>query len=327
MSKVTVIIPAYNAQDNIEKSITSVCNQTIKNIEIIVVNDGSEDATKHVVELMAEKDHRIKLINQINSGVSEARNTGLKAATGEYIAFLDADDYVDVNMYEIMLQYAYKTGADLVECGYYSVTQQGEVTYNMKFKYEESSNIHLNVSNYLQNKNSRAFPWNKLYLRSAIQKINFPKFKFSEDYLFNLYVLDNIKLKITIPNQLYYYVAHNDSAVNKPFSVNKIDALYACEEANKFINSKFPDLIIYALVRLFDNIQNLYFQTTKFKSKENLYYGKKLVKKHREIYKSYNNIIKNSDIKFLYKIFLMIFNISPVFAHFLTKVFLQKGIN
>ena len=119
MAKVSVIIPVYNVEKYISRCLESLANQTLKDLEILIVNDGSTDNSRSIIEKYLKKHSlRIKYFEKQNGGLSSARNYGLKYATGEYIAFLDSDDYVEKDMYEDMYKIAKKDDADMVECDF-----------------------------------------------------------------------------------------------------------------------------------------------------------------------------------------------------------------
>ena len=121
MVKVSVIVPVYNVEKYIRKCLDSLVNQTLEDIEIIVVNDGSKDSSIDILKEYAEKHNNIKVYEKENGGLSDARNYGLQFATGKYIAFLDSDDYVDVNLYKRMYEKAKAEDSDMVECNFYWV--------------------------------------------------------------------------------------------------------------------------------------------------------------------------------------------------------------
>ena len=126
MIKLSVIVPVYNAENELKKSIESILSQTEKNIEIILVDDGSSDNSLYICKEFEKKDRRIKVIHQENAGVSVARNTGIEVATGEYIGFVDSDDWIELNMYERLLSEAQRSGADVVMCDATSVYDDGQ---------------------------------------------------------------------------------------------------------------------------------------------------------------------------------------------------------
>ena len=131
--KVSIIIPAYNAEKSIEKCINSIRRQTYFNIEIIIVNDGSSDNTKKCIEQIALQDERITIINQENQGVCNARNKGICIAKGEYIIFVDADDYVERDMVEILVNDIKQKKTNIVRCNYDYITEKG-----MKYSNKET---------------------------------------------------------------------------------------------------------------------------------------------------------------------------------------------
>ena len=128
MEKISIVVPIYNVEKYVKKCIESLIKQTYKNIEIILVDDGSTDSSAEIIDEYANKDSRIIAIHQKNKGVSSARNTGLKAARGEYIGFVDPDDYVDCQMYEVMVNKLQASLADLVVCGYSKIWESSKKT-------------------------------------------------------------------------------------------------------------------------------------------------------------------------------------------------------
>lgn len=125
MIKVSIIIPVYNAEKHLKKCIQSVLTQTEKDIEVILIDDGSKDESLHICQLYEKQDNRLRVIHQENSGVSAARNKGITLAKGEYIGFVDADDWIDCEMYRLMLGEAKKTDADVVMCDARTVYEDG----------------------------------------------------------------------------------------------------------------------------------------------------------------------------------------------------------
>ena len=160
MPKVSLIIPVYNVENYIEKCLNSVVNQTLKDMEVIIVNDGSKDSSKQKIEKYLKKYPRIKYLEKENGGLSDARNYGMPYATGEYIAFLDSDDYVESTMYEEMYEVAKKENADMVECDFIW-------EYPNKQK-EDIGQIYTNKKQMLEK--VRVVAWNKLIKREILEK-------------------------------------------------------------------------------------------------------------------------------------------------------------
>ena len=124
--KVSIIVPIYNAEEELRKSVDSILAQTEKNIEIILIDDGSKDQSLKICEQYAEMDSRIRVIHQENAGVSSARNKGILAAMGEYLGFVDSDDWIESDMYEALLTEARRTEADVVMCDVTTVYSDGK---------------------------------------------------------------------------------------------------------------------------------------------------------------------------------------------------------
>ena len=219
MRLVSVIIPIYNCENNLDRCINSVLNQTYKNIELILVNDGSIDSSGDICDFYSKKDKRIKVIHQKNQGVSIARNNGVNIAKGYYIQFVDADDYIDKNDMIEKLTMAMEEGVDLVICGYKWVNEKKHSNKVIKkipaeATYDERDFL-LNFGE-LYNDVIISSPWNKLYLRKIIQKHNilFPEnINIGEDLLFNLqYMYYCNKVKI-IKDLLYNYMRRDSKSL------------------------------------------------------------------------------------------------------------------
>ena len=167
MKKVSVIVPFYNVEKYIDKCLNSLVNQTLEDIEIIIVNDGSKDNSETIAKEYASKyKNKIVYLEKENGGLSDARNYAMPYATGEYIAFLDSDDYVEFDMYEQMYKKAKKENADIVECNF--LWEYPNETIESKGRiYKDKYDILLNA---------RVVAWNKLIKRELIEKtkIKFP---------------------------------------------------------------------------------------------------------------------------------------------------------
>jgi len=216
---ITVIIPAYNAEKYISKTIESVLNQTYNNIEIIIIDDGSTDKTASIVK---SYENKVKYIYQENSGVSSARNNGIALAKGNYIAFLDSDDYVLPKMYEKLLESATSNDADIVICNVllensFGVKKIAFKKLNFIADLSKASNL------------KKAFKsignssWNKLFKRELISNIKFPNIKRGEDALFVLEAMLNSSKIVFIPDALYVYFQNNQSVTNSVINEKVID--------------------------------------------------------------------------------------------------------
>ena len=190
---ISIIVPCYNSEKYLERCVYSLINQTIKNIEIILINDGSTDKTGELCEYYANLDKRIKVIHKKNEGVAYARNTGIDFATGKYIGFVDSDDFVELDMYEILYSAMISNDADISQCSYNRVEGKKIIPIN-----KTQNNIILNNEDGMKNVIDATifFPavWNKLYKRNII-KTYFRSFRLCEDRIFNIETFINAKKK------------------------------------------------------------------------------------------------------------------------------------
>ena len=210
---ISVVLPIYNVEKYLKRCLESVVNQTYKNLEIILVNDGSTDSCLQICEEYAKCDNRIKLINKKNSGLGMARNTGIDNANGEYICFFDSDDYVDNSMLETLLKAIKKTNADVCESSFYIHMKNGDVKdvscEQKGVKFVEGK---LNLINSYSDATILIPAWDKLYKLSSIKDIKFDKncFKEDSDYIFRLCMAEKTFALVPIP--FYHYVKRKSAS-------------------------------------------------------------------------------------------------------------------
>lgn len=206
MTKISVIVPMYNVENYIRKCLESLVNQTLEDIEIIVVDDGSRDFGKNIVKEYVETYNNVKYYTKENGGLSSARNYGMKYATGEYIAFLDGDDYIDKKAYEKMYEKAKKEDSDIVECNFYWAYGRRKKK-DIGEQYEGKSEMI---------EKARVVAWNKLYKREMLEeaKIEFPKGLQYEDVEFFYKLVPYIEKVSFVKEPLIYYVQRNGSISN-----------------------------------------------------------------------------------------------------------------
>lgn len=177
---ISIIIPVYNVKEYLEKCLYSVCGQTYKNLEIIVVDDGSTDGSGEICDMFAETDSRIKVIHQVNKGQSCARNEGLTIARGEYIGFVDSDDWIDPDMYEFLYHLLVDNDADISVCAHYI-----ETTTRTKVRYSSGAFTSFSSDEAIRalivDKRMRNYMCDKLFKRKALAGIQFPEKQIFED--------------------------------------------------------------------------------------------------------------------------------------------------
>ena len=214
MIKVSVIVPAYNASKYLKKCLDSLVNQTLKDIEIIVINDCSTDNTKDILKNYEAKHSNIKVIhNKVNKGIGYNRNLGMKKANGKYISFIDSDDYVDATFLEKMHNKAEKERLDLVICKFHKMLERKdnfleEIKSDFKIQFFENTTLKDSPNLLLD---IEVAPWNKLYKKELLKDNYFPEHLKYEDAIFVVKDMDKAKKIGMLDEKLNYYLVHNIS--------------------------------------------------------------------------------------------------------------------
>lgn len=236
-SLISIIIPAYNAGVSISRCIDSIINQTYNNLEIIIINDGSDDNTAEVCMKYVEIDKRIKYIEQNNLGVSEARNRGIEESTGEYITFIDADDYFDLNFCSKMIDCIKKEQSDICICMNYNVLEymgnDGVVeTKIIKPRLKSKGITTIKSENYdFYDSYSHWTVWGVLYKRNSLKNIAFRKGLYvGEDTLFLSEIIKSNEKITFLDDLLFYYIIANESASHGIYNEKKLTELESWEK-------------------------------------------------------------------------------------------------
>lgn len=310
---ISIIIPIYNVEKYLEECIESVISQTYRNLEIILVDDGSTDRCLEICKKYEKKDNRIKVIHQENAGVSVARNIGIDFSTGQYIGFVDSDDFIEKDMYEELYQDLNVEKADIAGCDYYiydtcKSTKSDILTKTKSVMKTEEALIKMN-----QLRGFGVGVWNKLYKRELFNGIRFPIGKRGEDWFIIYKIIEKSKKIVYNPIAKYYYRQREESYTKS----NKVDwwGLEAATEVLEFIKRKYPKAVISARFAYINANLEIYNQMLKNKySKEkrkeiilNIKRERKDVLKMKEIrlYKKLQ-IICISNIRVLYDIIIKI---------------------
>lgn len=245
---ITVVVPVYNVEKYLEECVNSIMNQTYKELEIILVDDGSKDTSGMLCDELVKKDSRIKVIHKSNGGLSDARNTGIDIAKGKYIQFIDSDDYVDLDMIEMLYLNIKKHNADISMCSHYILTENecttdatGEVSiYNRCDVLKEI----------LLDEKVRSYAWNKLFSIELFKEIRFPKSKVFEDILTipKLFEKANTVVLEDIPK--YYYRQREGSILHIQTKDTRLNYINAALEIMEFIKQKEPKLESYCAYNL-----------------------------------------------------------------------------
>lgn len=272
---ISIITPVYNGEKYIERCIRSIQAQTYKDIEHIVVDDGSQDNTKKICEKYNDK---IIFISKKNEGVSNARNTALNCANGEYVLFVDADDWLEVDMCELLIKELEKKACDIVVCGYNNYYENSGKNEPILLKFDETVQNSFKELISDETTNFGGFPWNKLIRRDVITHLFDESIHYYENLLF---FLENCNYDIrfsTVNKCLYNYCINDTSAVHsKKYSIKKLSALESLKKVISLLPTK--TLIMHKVYFI-----NSYFN--------NLYYIKKYFPEHIDDIKKYNILLE-----------------------------------
>ena len=271
---ISIVLPIYNIEKYLTDCIESVINQTYKNIEIILVDDGSEDNCATICDNYANKDKRIKVIHKENGGLSDARNAGLKIATGEYITFIDSDDIIDKQYIENLFEILVENNADIAICNYKEIEEKNNYkqlpkNYKPKNEIDIFDNIESLKQMYTSHKHGMVFvAWAKLYKKELFIKnnIKYPEGKIHEDTYTTYKLLYYAKKVVFTEKELYFYRLRKGSIMNSKFNLKKLDKLPAIEETCEFFLEKNePELLkcafndyMKACIKLIYVIDNAY---------------------------------------------------------------------
>ncbi|MDY3373018.1 MAG: glycosyltransferase family 2 protein [Terrisporobacter othiniensis] len=255
--KVSVIIPIYNSEKYLVRCLDSIVNQTLKDIEVILINDGSTDNSLDICNEYAKLDPRVIVINSENKGVSQARNQGIYMAKGQYIYFVDSDDYMDIQGLEEMYSIAKENEVDIVICNFYKDNKivKSSLPPNVKLEYTQLNKALLKCSTDML----LPFPFRSLFKNSEKQRrISFKyTLKYGEDTLYNLKSYFNNVSVFYLDNQFYHYISNTNSVMStkKDNLLHNLNDLYI-EKINLFTNKNLEehkqDVYDYSLGHMLD---------------------------------------------------------------------------
>ena len=245
---ISVIVPIYNVESYLRRCVDSLLRQSYEDFELILVDDGSPDNCGAICDEYAAVDSRVRVVHKPNGGLSDARNAGLEIAQGEYIAFVDSDDWVAKDYLERLMTALIETGADICECDVFRTSgeeMRSEQGTPDAYKTAEALEQLIHDGVFHQH------VWNKLYRREVIADILFPKGKTNEDEFWTYRVFGNAKKVSKISDVLYFYFQRPGSIMGETYSLKRLDALEAKLQRQVYIDAKFPQMSLQAKLNLF----------------------------------------------------------------------------
>lgn len=246
---ISVIIPVYQVAPYLKQCIESIINQTYSNLEIILVDDGSTDESGKICDQYADTDNRINVVHQENKGLSASRNKGIELANGEYLSFIDSDDWVDQRFIDVMYKISISSGCDIVQCNFRNVIDDWTYIDKREGNYTIYSPKEFSIATYTLLSWKCNVAWNKLYKASLFDGIRYPVGKIHEDE-FTTYKLIWRANSIAATNtKLYFYRQRSDSIMGSVYSLKRLDAGLAYRERKKFYQDKNETKIL-ELVRM-----------------------------------------------------------------------------
>lgn len=236
-SVVSIIVPVYKVEPYLDRCVQSIVNQTYKNLEIILVDDGSPDDCPAMCDTWAKKDNRIRVIHKENGGLSSARNAGLEMATGAFLQFTDSDDWLEPEMITYLIDLAERNEADVVRCGYFESYETDEPDHPVGESQCVQPDAADQIIDLMNDGYLSGVVWNKLYRRTVVGDVRYdPADGCSEDILYNFRVLSKTQKVVYGDKPLYHYIVRADSItqdVFKPVAFSIIRAKHIIMEAHK----------------------------------------------------------------------------------------------
>lgn len=241
--KITIIVPVYNVETYLRQCLDSVINQTFKEIEIIVVNDGSTDGSLKICEEYAKKDKRIIVINKKNGGLSDARNCGLKIAKAKYIGFVDSDDYIKSDFYEKMYDAIQKSGVDIVVSSIIKVDNCGNYLYRSGYSKEGTISNLIAMKSMLNARGISNSVCNKLFKRELFSEEPFPVGKLYEDEYVTYRIIDQCPYIYNLNSTAYYYRTNISGITHRKFSDKELDRIEASLKRIEYLEKRHKNLV------------------------------------------------------------------------------------
>lgn len=303
---ISIIVPVYNVEKYIRRCVDSLINQTYKNLEIILIDDGSPDNSGAICDEYAKLDNRVKVIHKENGGVSSARNVGLDSASGEYIGFMDSDDYITPDMYEVLYNNMVDNDAD-ISMGIYALeNNKGEFISHYRYDVNEVFDKAQTIAEMLKQVKYTCSLCDKLFSAKLVGDIRFDKdISHNEDLLFLYQLMKKSNKAVYISKPMYYYCNNEESASRVSFSDKNTTMLKAQTMVIEDIRENLPQIYDVALT---EYVKTAIFNLTAIAKSG--YKNKEYIEKLRKIVKDNLKFFIKSYVAKGYKIYAVLISIS-----------------
>ena len=241
---ISIIVPVYNVEQYLRKCIESIKNQTYTNIEIIIVDDGSTDNSGAICDELKQTDNRIQVLHKKNGGLSDARNAGLKIAKGEFVGFVDSDDYIKEDMFETLYKLNKEHHSDIAIVSYYELYKGKVIGVRDTKNLEELNKIEA-LKELLIDRKIQSYAWNKLFKRELFENIEFPTNKNFEDIATTLVLFEKANKVVLLEDPKYYYVRRDDSIIGVRNYKTYKDYLDVIYDKYLYLDGKYKELDLY----------------------------------------------------------------------------------
>lgn len=302
---ISIIIPIYNVEKYLDKCVNSVVRQTYADLEIILIDDGSPDHCPQICDAWAKKDDRIKVIHKQNGGLSDARNVGLNNSTGDFVMFLDSDDYISDNMCETLMALIKKYNVSMAMCDFVSFYEDEPIVVkgeDIVVNYYDEKKLRNLI--YESNIESLVMSCAKLFKKEVFNKLRYPLGRLHEDEFLIHEILYNAGTMVHTNEKMYYYLNRKTGITGTKKQKNIMDTLQAFKNRNKFLMEKFPEDKNKNNLLYLGNLRRLYIYKP-WATKE---LKREILGEYKEVYRN----TRNKPIK--EKIFRMFPNVSSKIA-------------
>ena len=310
---ISIIVPIYNVEKYLDRCIKSIINQSYNNLEIILVDDGSPDRCGEMCDEWAKIDKRIIVVHKENGGLSDARNAGIDIAKGNYLSFIDSDDYVHKDFIKVLYELCIKYNSDISMCGAFETSKDENCNFNLQ---QGNECVKYSKTILERKDNIYCVAWNKLYKKEVFKYIRYPKGKLHEDVaVINKILYYSNKIAIT-DLRLYFYYSNPDSIMRSSFSIKRLDILDVIYDSYLFFLEKNEMQYAYsALNDYIDTAIALYNECQVLENHQKI--QKQLMKKYSDMYMK---VLKNIDMSIIKKIKYIIYRYFPKLYSILSKV-------